>query len=180
MDSKAELIVSLIKKGLTPEEAGKASATFFEEWKPVSIISKTSNSVRICHLCFDSKCTNIGSCKELKRDVDYKRKICWYSLFGKCSKGSGCSYAHSLEELEIYNIELALEISQKIEDISTGKIPSSKVSKYKTEVCRFYKNCNRGTSCDFAHSIEERNHHRDSNSKDILIDNILKSNCCLS
>ena len=39
MDSKADLIISLIQKGLSPEEAGKATATFFEEWKPLKSIS---------------------------------------------------------------------------------------------------------------------------------------------
>lgn len=183
MDSKADLIISLIQKGLSPEEAGKATATFFEEWKPlksISLISKSKDvSIRICHLCFDSKCQNIGDCKKVEtEELDFKRKICWYSLFDKCSKGKDCSYAHNLEELETYNIELALDISQTIEDIKQGKIPSSEVSKCKTKMCNFQGHCNKVNNlenpCMFAHSVQELNHHRGIVSKDILISNILK------
>jgi hypothetical protein len=195
MNSKADLIISLIQKGLSPAEAGKASATFFEEWKPYKSISSVSklnpnrkiskdisiDSKRLCHLCFNNECQNIGSCKKIEsEEPDFKRKICWYSLFDKCSKGKECSYVHNIEELEIYNIELALEISQVVEDIMKGKIPVPEVSKCKTELCKFQGRCNKVNNlqspCMFAHSLQERNHHRENISKDILINNILKNN----
>lgn len=71
----------------------------------------------------------------LKEKVITKKQICSYWEKGKCTRGSGCLFAHGSEELN----------------------QSTADQFYKTSLCKYYKagRCTLGSKCRQAHSREE-------------------------
>jgi len=98
----------------------------------------------------------------------FKTKMCQFFAAGTCSRGAGCTYAHSARELQAGGTQAAAPWSApaaaapwttpaaKSWTAAPAAAPATS-SSYKTSICRFFEQgtCQKGAACLYAHGAWE-------------------------